>query len=250
MTQRRKSPLQLENVEPQMCTIDLRLKILSGLPFFADLSEAEIVGINKLFRERGYAPSETIYFAGDEARNLYVVASGQVKLIRHTLTGQDVLLDILTRGEFFGSLTTLGDDTYSDTAQAQSAVCLLTVNAADFRAILTAFPAVAISVLDIVASRLRAAHEMVRQLSAYSVEKRIAYTLLKLGEKLGDPQKIGLLIQMPLSRDDLAGMIGTTTETASRIMSQFQKDGLIQSGRQWVAITDRPGLTAVAGDDD
>lgn len=248
MTQRRKSPLQLESVEPQMCTVDLRLKILGGLPFFAGLSEVEIVQINKLFRERGYGPGETIYYAGDEAGYLYVVASGQVKLIRHTLAGQDVLLDILTLGEFFGSLTTLGDDTYSDTAQAQTAVCLLTVNADDFRTILTSFPTVAISVLDIVAERLRAAHEMVRQLSAYSVEKRIAYTLLKLGEKLGEPKEMGLLIQMPLSRDDLAGMTGTTTETASRIMSQFQKDGLIQSGRQWVAISDRAGLTAVAGD--
>jgi CRP-like cAMP-binding protein len=55
-----------------------------------------------------------------------------------------------------------------------------------------------------------------------------------------------VLIQMPLSRQDLAAMTGATTETVSRVMSQFRKRGLIRSGRQWIAIADRPGLSAVA----
>jgi CRP-like cAMP-binding protein len=55
---------------------------------------------------------------------------------------------------------------------------------------------------------------------------------------------VGLLIQLPLSRSDLAEMVGTTTESASRVMSQFQKEGLVRSGRRWVAITDQEGLLA------
>lgn len=70
--------------------------------------------------------------------------------------------------------------------------------------------------------------------------------LLKLGEKLGEPHDEGLLIQVPLARQDLADMAGTTVESASRVMSQFQKQGLIRSGRQWVAITDLEGLAAAA----
>jgi CRP-like cAMP-binding protein len=80
------------------------------------------------------------------------------------------------------------------------------------------------------------------------VERRLAYTLLKLAEKFGQPKELGLLIQVPLSRDDLAEMAGTTTETASRVMSQFQKDGLIDSGRGWVAVTNRDGLEAAAAE--
>jgi CRP-like cAMP-binding protein len=83
---------------------------------------------------------------------------------------------------------------------------------------------------------------MVRQLSAHSVEHRIAFTLLKLADKFGERQDDGLLIQTPLSRDDLAEMTGTTTESASRAVSQFQKAGWIDTGRQWVKITDRQGL--------
>jgi CRP-like cAMP-binding protein len=73
-------------------------------------------------------------------------------------------------------------------------------------------------------------------------EKRIAHILLKLARKLGQAGEEGLLIQTPLGRDELAEMAGITPETASRVISQFQKEGLIHTGRQWVALTGIPAL--------
>ncbi|MCZ2098250.1 MAG: cyclic nucleotide-binding domain-containing protein, partial [Anaerolineae bacterium] len=84
---RRTTPLEPDSIEPQMCTIDLRLQILHGLPFFAALSHDDIAAINPLFREAGYEPGAPIYYAGDPADRLYVVAAGKVKLIRHALSG-------------------------------------------------------------------------------------------------------------------------------------------------------------------
>ena len=101
--------------------------------------------------------------------------------------------------------------------------------------------------MDITARRLRDTREIVRQLSTDSVEQRIAAVLLKLAEKLGEVTHEVVLIQMPLSRVNLAQMTGTTTETASRIVSQFQKEGLVRTGRQWIAITDRMRLEKIAG---
>lgn len=249
MSSRRKSPLDLEPIQPHMCSVELRLEILSHVPFFAGLSEPAISDINRHFIERGFTAGETIYFAGDPALHLYVVADGKIKLLRHTWSGKDVLLDLLTPGEFFGSLSTLDDDFYPDTAQAQTAACVLSIRSEGFRAILDKYPQAAITVLDVTTERLRGAHETIRQLSGFPVDKRIAHTLLKLGEKIGQKQAVGLLIQVPLSRDDLAEMTGTTTETASRIMSQFQKDGLVESGRQWVAIKDLRRLAGILGED-
>jgi CRP-like cAMP-binding protein len=249
MVDRRKSPIEQERIEPEACSIDARLDILGRVPFFSGLSTVEIARINPLFRELGFQPDEVIYYAGDEARRLYVVAAGKVKLVRHSMSGKDVLLDILTPGEFFGALSALGDEVYPDTAQAQTIACVLGIGAEAFRSILDAFPAVALRMLDVMSGRLKEAHERIRQLSAHSVERRIAYTLLKLAEKFGELQEVGLLIQVPLSRDDLAEMTGATTETASRVMSQFQKDGLVDSGRQWVAITGRAGLEAILAEE-
>lgn len=246
MAKRRNSPVQLNAIETHMCGLDVRLSILHRVPFFASLSHEDIAQINLLFREYGYAAGETIYFSGDRALHLYVVASGQIKLLRHTLAGQDILTDVLSPGDFFGTVSSLEDAAYSDTAQAQTSACILAIPADDFRALLTRYPAAALTVLDITAKRLHDAHEMLRQISAYPVEQRIAYVLLRLADKLGEPGDEGLLIQMPLTRDDIAQMTGATAETASRVMSQFQKDGIVNSGRQWVAIADRDRLAALA----
>jgi CRP-like cAMP-binding protein len=246
MTRRRTTPLKPETIEPAMCSVHMRLEILRQVPFFANLSAGDIEQVNRLFRDLGFSPGELIYLAGDPATQLHVVASGKVKLLRHTMRGQDVLLDILTPGEFFGTLSVLGDEIFSDTAQAHTTACVLVISAADFREILHRFPSAAIAALEMVANRLKAAHDLVRQLSAHSVEQRIAAALLKLAHKLGERQPEGLLIQLPLSRQDLAEMTGTTTETASRAISQFQKEGLIHTGRQWIAITNQESLANIA----
>lgn len=247
MSTRRKTPVQVETVEPAACSVDLRLSILRKVPFFSSLSDIEIRTLNDQFREYGFQPGEPIYFSGETAADLYVVAAGQVKLMRHSLRGQDVLLDILKPGDYFGSLSTLADDIYPDTAQAHTAVCVLRISSETFRNLLQQHPSVALTVLDITARRLQETQEIVHRLSVDSVERRIAAVLLKLAQKLGEISDEGILIQMPLSRDDLAQMTGTTTETASRIISQFQKEGLVHTGRQWIAITGKPGLEKISG---
>lgn len=239
----RTTPLDHEHIEPHMCDLNLRLYVLEQLPFFNHLPNSSIRKINERFVERGYAEGELIYLEGSPAKRLYVIADGNVKLMRHTLSGKDVMLAILKQGEFFGSLSHKQDDIYFETAQALTQVCTLSIEGPDFRQILNDHPQVTLKVMDIMVRRLQEAQEMVHLLSVASVEQRLADVLLKLADKLGEPTDIGLLIQLPLGRADLAELTGTTTETVSRTMSQFQKENLIQTGRRWVAITDRPGLS-------
>jgi CRP-like cAMP-binding protein len=227
-----------------MCSIELRMEILQQVPFFSGIGEAGVAKINTLFKEQGFSAGETLYFVAGPAGRLYVVADGKVKLMHHTTAGKDVMLDILNKGDFFGSLAMEGDERYAETAVAQTDCCVLGIDTVSFRRVMQDYPSVSLKVVDIMAERLRSAQEMIRQLSVYSVEQRLAHILLKLGDKLGEEQENGLLIQMPLSRGDLAEMVGTSTETASRVMSGFQEQGLIQSGRRWVAIADRDRLAA------
>lgn len=228
-----------------MCDLDLRLYIIGRLPFFKELPPATIQNINESFTERGYQAGEMIYLEGSTASRLNVVADGNVKLMRHTMSGKDVLLDVLVQGEFFGSLTFGEGDYYPESAVAQTPVCALSIEGENFRQVLRQHPSVSLKVMEVMDRRLREAHEMVRLLSTSSVEGRLAHVLLKLGDKLGEADEVGLLIQMPLGRGELAELTGTTTETASRVMSQFQKMKLIQTGRQWVAILDRTRLASL-----
>ncbi len=245
MKPRRKTPIQIVTTEPQHCSIDLRLKILGRLPFFAGLARGDLQTVNQRFVEKGYEPGERIYAAGDPAERLFVVAEGKVKLLQHAPDGRDVLLDILASGEFFGNLAALGVAAYPDTAQAQTTACILSIRSDDFRQVLDAHPGLALKALEIMAGRLQAANQRVLRLSSLPVDRRIAFTLLELARKHGRQQDAGLLIELPLSRDDLAEMTGATIETVSRVMSQLQSRGIIASGRQWVAITDPEKLDEV-----
>lgn len=215
-------------------------------PFFATLPPDAISQISSSFRERGFAAGQTIYTAGDRAVSLFVVATGKVKLARITYTGKAVVLGVIGPGDFFGSLSALGDRVYQNSAVAQTACCLLAIAGSDFQAILRRYPQVANATLEIVAGRLSATQELVEQLSAHPAEQRVASTLLALASKLGEKRGNAVLIQMPLSRQDLAEMTGITPETASRILIQFRRAGLIRSGRRWVEVLDPARLALEA----
>lgn len=246
MKTRRKSPVKVEVTEPHLCSVNLRLRLLGGLPFFSGLPSRDLEDINRSFVEIGYPPDQFIYSAGDPAVRFYVVAKGVVKLFQTAPNGQNVLLSVLSQGDFFGSLTVHESSGYIDTAQALTATCALSIRSDDFRTILGQHPEIAIKFLEVMTRRLNAAHERVFLLSSAPVEKRIAAMLLQLAKKLGRKREIGLLINAPLSRNSLAEMVGSTPETTSRVMSLFQAEGIIRSGRQWVAIVDFEGLEKLA----
>lgn len=247
LAQRRRTPVRVNRIEPRLCTLQLRLQMLRRTPFLAALGPEDLVRINRLFVERGYGADQTIYVAGEPARRLYVVASGQVKLVRVAPSGQSILLDLLTPGGFFGTLSAPTNRTYHNSARAQTMCCVLSIAADDFQVVLRRYPAVALAVLDMVTTQLQETRDLIEHHSAQTVDRRIAATLLTLGQKVGEEHDGVLLLQMPLSRQDLAAMAGTTVETSSRVMSQFRKDGLIQSGRRWVALVDRDRLAVLAG---
>ncbi|HSK87737.1 MAG TPA: Crp/Fnr family transcriptional regulator [Anaerolineales bacterium] len=243
---RPKSPVRLEWLDPAVCSLDYRLKIIGRLPFFRHLSSGAILEINRLFEDRDITAEQAIYFEGDPANYLYLVATGKVKLMRHAASGREVLLDILRGGEYFGNLAVLSGQGYSETAIAQTDCCILQISAQNFEQVLNRHPDVTMKVLKAVGQRLEESQEIVKQLSVYTVEQRIAAALVRLAQKLGEPKQEGVLIQLPFSRQDLAAMTGTTVETVSRTMSRFSGEGLISTGRKWVSINDLSGLETIA----
>lgn len=244
MSQKRTTPLEAPSIEKHHCTIDVRLEKLGMVPFFQGLDMEVLQQVSKKFSASHFAAGQSIYNEGEKATLLRVVVYGAVKLSRYTEDGREILVDMLKPGEYFGSVNELGNDTYTETATAQSDSCILSIGNREFRSVLNANPSVALSVLDITAEKLNTAREQIHHLTTLSVEKRIAHVLMKLCEKFGEEKSVGILLQLPLSRKDLADMAGTSTETASRIMSRFQQEGLITSGRQWVAIKDMDSLSA------
>src|SRR5690625_7385301 len=111
-------------------------------------------------------------------------------------------------------------------AISQSPCCSLTISGEDVDALLEEYPSIALKVLHSLADKLDEARETIRQLALVPSESRIALTLLRLAERVGEPAADGILIQAPLSQQDLAAMVGTTQETVSRTMAGFRRRGL------------------------
>ena len=246
MGSRKITPLKDFSLGSHRCSVDLRLEKLSMVPFFAGLDKNELREINQQFSAAHYHADETIYHQDERVTMLRVVVHGAVKLVRHTMEGKDVLLDMLEPGEYFGNLSTTDNACYFETARAQTDVCILSIRMNDFRSLLNEYPNVAMGVLEITAERLQLSQEKIRHLTTLTVKKRIAHILVMLSEKFGEQSAHGLLLQLPLSRKDLADMAGTSSETASRIMSDFQDRNIINTGRQWVAVRDIDRLTDIA----
>lgn len=238
MNTRRKSPVNIISTEVHHCSMDLRLKILGRLPFFIDLNPSELMMINQRFNSLGFKKDEFIYFSGDPAERMFVVAEGKIKLFQPGFERRNVLLNILLEGDLFGNLTVFGSSTYTDTAQSLTSSCILSISSQSFGEILKEFPSLAIKSLQVMEKRLIAANKRVFEISTLPAEKRIVVTLLTLVEKVGKQTNQGVLIDAPISREDLAEMTATTPETVSRVMSQFQSSGVIESGRKWISIVD------------
>src|SRR5512142_140754 len=156
---RPKSPVRLEWVDPAVCSLDYRLKIIGRLPFFRHLTSEAIAEINRLFEDREVAAEQAIYFEGDPGDYLYLVAMGKVKLTRHTTSGREVLLDILHGGEYFGNLTAISGRGYTETAIAQTDCCILQISAQNFEKVLSRYPDVTLKVLKAVGQRLEESQE-------------------------------------------------------------------------------------------
>lgn len=245
MTPRRKMPILLPMTEPHQCTPAVRLQALGQVPLFEGLEEAELAVVDAQCRAQGFSTGDAIYHTGEAASRFYVVADGLVKATRSTADGHETLLDILGSGDFLGALPMLGPHEYTDTAWAMTPLCLLGLDAGGFETVMEQFPSVARATLGGVSRRLTESQEAVHLLSGATLEQRLAATLLLLAAKNGKSWDGGTLVQVPLSRDDLAAMTGAATESVSRLLSTWRRAGIIETGRRWVAIHNDEALKAL-----
>lgn len=246
MGARRTIPLQ-EITLPHECPRPVRLHVLSRAPYFVGLDEEALDAVDRRMRTRTYAADEVIYHAGEPADALYVVAEGRVRVSQVTVDGTETVTDVLVPGELFGAMGTLGEPAHLQSASALVGSCILRIGQGDFRQVLLEQPGVALKVLDDVSARLARAHADIGGQGTETVAQRVARALLRLADKLGEDRGAqGIMLEVPLSRADLAGLARSTPESVSRLMSRWKKDGVVDSGRRWTALRDLAHLEEVA----
>jgi CRP-like cAMP-binding protein len=223
-------------------------QLLQQSALFQGLAAAEIAAVIQAARRRRVQPEAVFFRQGDPALMLYVLTAGRVKLTQVTPEGHQLLLRVVGPGELFGAVGALGDAAYPATAQAADACRALAWDSATITALMERFPRLALNALAVVAGRVREFQDRYRELATERVERRVARAVLRLARQVGRKVETGVLIDLTLSRQDLAEMTGTTLFTVSRILSRWEQQGLIESGRERVLVRAPHSLVAIAED--
>lgn len=216
--------------------------VFAGLPA-REIEELAAVAVEESHRARAY-----IFLESDPSRWFYLVKSGHVKIVRHSKTGKDVVLELLGPGEVFGGVAVIEKRPYPAAAQATEPTVVVKIPAGPVIALADRHPAFIKEMALMIGRRLRAAHDSVKSLAVDPVEARLAAALLRLAEREGTRGKSGDGVTLPfhLTRQSLADMTGTTVETTIRILSRWLRDGLLVDEGGRLVLTDREGMTALA----
>jgi CRP/FNR family cyclic AMP-dependent transcriptional regulator len=216
---------------------------LKRVPLFSDLSASELARFAELAREREYPKNSVILFEDDPGDALFVVSGGQVKVVLIGEDGREVILSVLSDGDFFGEMSLIDDEPRSAHVIAMRDSRLLVLRRDDFQQQIQQHPAIALKVLKVLVQRLRRADAKIGGLVLLDVNGRVARLLLDLANEGGGPK-----ITRRLTHHTIAQMIGSSRETVSRAMRELVERGLIDVTRREITIRDRDGLSSLAGD--
>lgn len=222
---------------------------LSQAALFKGLPADVLTRIAALGHSKQLEAGELFFGEGDPAEAFFVLTRGRVKLTQLTPEGHQVVLRVLGPGEAFGGVGAFGEPTYPVGAEAVEPSVALTWTSATMRRVLESEPAIAVNALRFVAARLHDLQRRYRQLMTERVERRVARALLRLVHDAGRRvEGGGVEISFPVSRQDIAEMTGTTLYTVSRLLSAWETQGIVRSGRQRIVLTKPHALVALAED--
>jgi len=220
--------------------------LIADLPLFRGLTPADLEQLIGQATSLRVARGRSVFEQAQEAQSFFLLLDGHVRVMRTTPDGQDVIIRYIGPGELIGIANALGRTTYPASAIAAVDCVVLAWPSSLWQGFASAFPSFSINTYKTVGERLEDAHARLVEMATAQVDQRVARALLKLARQTGKQTEDGLLIDLPISRRDIAEMTGTTLHTVSRLMTAWEARGLVKSARQRVTVVDPHGLLLVA----
>lgn len=213
---------------------------------FCGLGEGALDDVMAASTARTLARGTHLFDQEEPASAFFVLLSGRVKVSQLTPEGKEVVVRFLGPGDVAGCAAVLGDSVYPATAEVIEDVRALAFDGRATTALMERHPRIATNAMRVLGARLREAQARCRELATERVERRIARAVVRLARQAGRRVEAGVTIDLPLSRQDLAEMSGTTLFTVSRTMSEWERRGIVALGREKVVVTDPRALVGIA----
>ncbi len=207
-------------------------KLLKDLELFSELSDRELQDVAALAQVRKLETETTVFHEGDPADSIFVVVNGRVKIVTTSSDGKEFILSVLGAGQVFGEMGLLEEAPRSASVSTITEVELLVIKHDDFDNLLTDKPGISRKLMAILSRRLRRANSKMESLAYMDVAGRLARYLLDMA--LDHGQRIGngwVVVRRP-THSDIAHSIGTSRETVSRLINEFEEGfGLVNKGK-------------------
>lgn len=213
------------------------LELVARARIFEGVGAAEIEALRPAVRVRSFARDSHVFREGDAGSHLYIVASGQVKIMRVGPTGAEIVFAVIGPGEVFGELSLFEEDgeRSADAIALEPTECVLLAKSAVLR-FLQEHPALLLRLVSSLISYIQRKDRALAEVAFLDIPGRVAGKLLELAASRGAPVPGGVVIRMPLSQRTLAGMIGASRENVNRALHRFAELGYIRQSQGTVTV--------------
>lgn len=221
-----------------------KLAALGGIKLFEGLPQAQLKSLADIALFKRCKAGDTLFEAGQPGTHFFAVVSGKVRVYRASLSGKEQILSVFGAGESFAEVPVFEGKTYPASAQALEDCLLVSIARKGFVELLRREPELALGVMALLSSRLRAFVGQIAQLSLKEVPERLAGYLLLLRAAQGRDE-----ITLDLPKGQIASYLGTIPETLSRAIKKLSEQGLIDVSGSQVRVLDPEGLSLLAESD-
>jgi CRP/FNR family transcriptional regulator len=217
-----------------------------SIPLLATLKADDRVALEPLCRMRGYEKGEVIFREGEPADRIHFVYAGRVKIVK-AAGARDIIIEILGPGEPAGAVAAFERRPFPATAIALEPAGIVSIPEREFFDLLERRQEMTRSVLSGLTMRLMMVNKRLADMTG-SAEARATRLFLTLAERMGTAREGGIFVPLALSRQDIADLLGTTLETAIRLMSRWQKEGMVMTEKDGFVVPDIAALRRIGQD--
>ena len=225
-----------------MRTLDTK-QALTNVPLFADLDAVELDQLAQLCRQRLISKGNVIFYEDDPGTSCYIIVSGKVKIVVNADDGREHILGVLQENDFFGEMSLIDGQPRSASAICVEDTQVLVIQRDEFLKLLRSNPEIALKLLTALSLRLRATDRNLESLAFLSAPGRVARLLLELGRELGERGPEGLSFTHNMTRQELASLAGTSRETLTRVLMDYQDRGIIALDKNRLTLKNEAKLT-------
>jgi len=224
-----------------------KLKLLANVGLFSDFSAKQLEAVSLVARKKTLQRREELFHKGDHSEEVYVIASGKLKVLTTSAEGDDVVFSILGPGEVFGEVALLGGVPRTATVSAIEDCQLLVIDRRDFMSFLRTNPEVSAKLLFVLATRLKRVSELVEDTLFLNLPLRLAKKLLSLSRAYGEEVAEGIRIDLKLSQEEWGDLVGTTRESINKQMRKWTEAGIVRMDDGYVVLLKSVELEKLAG---